>query len=269
MGVNLASLADVQEWLTTSSQGAPYPSAASALLTRLLGNASDFVYHELERVLAPATYSDRLSGYGTSRLWLRNRPIISVISLTVDGCVVPAQTSIPFGYGYVVSEDELALIGGAFSAGLQNVQVTYTAGLQVTGEAQTVPSSGQYQINASSLAKAWISDVGVTLASGTPLFSVSGAPASGQYQVTLNSGVPTYVFNVAQAGAAVLISYGWVWSDLRQAVIELVGETYKRRTRIGDNSQNTGNGMVTSFSTKDMNDYIKSVIANHKNVVPV
>lgn len=77
---------------------------------------------------------------------------------------------------------------------------------QVINETGTVPAMAAYTVTVTNGAD-FVMDLGVYLAStGAPLKQVAAAPATGQYTV---SAAGLYTFNVAQAGAAVLINYLW------------------------------------------------------------
>jgi hypothetical protein len=76
--------------------------------------------------------------------------------------------------------------------------------VQVFNEAGAVPAMSTYTITVAHAADFYL-DLGVNLAStGAPLKQVPSGPAAGEYSVS-SSGV--YTFNVAQANAAVLITY--------------------------------------------------------------
>lgn len=78
--------------------------------------------------------------------------------------------------------------------------------MQVINETGSVPAMTAYTVTATHGAN-FIMDLGVYLAAdATPLKQVASAPAAGEYTVS-TAGV--YTFNVAQAGAAVLLNYLW------------------------------------------------------------
>jgi hypothetical protein len=56
--------------------------------------------------------------------------------------------------------------------------------------------------------------------------------------------------------------------DLEQAVIELVGEGLKKRTRLGKQSESL-NGQSITYTTKDLPDAIKLVFDQYQRVFPV
>src|SRR5205807_757994 len=99
--------------------------------------------------------------------------------------------------------------------------VSYRAGYAVQGEAQTVPSSGPFQIAAVAPYGPWASDLGVVYAAtGAALTPVAVAPGPGQYA----AGAGVYSFSVADAGQAITLSYGYVPQDVAQAALELAAE---------------------------------------------
>jgi hypothetical protein len=143
--------------------------------------------------------------------------------------------------------------------------VAYKAGFAVQGEVQTVPSSSAYTVTANAPFGAWGADQGVTYANGTALTQVSGNPAVGQYSVS--AGI--YTFNSADANAAVLISYSYVPSDIGHAAMEMVGERYRYKNRIGEVSKSLGGQETVSFSQKNMPDFIATLLQPYKRVILV
>ena len=57
--------------------------------------------------------------------------------------------------------------------------------------------------------------------------------------------------------------------DVQQVCNELVGEAFKRRERIGQTSKTLGGQETTAFSTKDMNDTIKAMLAPYRFLSPL
>jgi len=100
------------------------------------------------------------------------------------------------------------------------------------------------------------------------MVKVAATPAAGQYAVIAVDGVWVYQFNTADANAAILISYGYCPDDLEEALIELIGERYKTRERIGQTSKHIKDQTV-SYSQKDFNAFITDVFNQLKNVVPL
>lgn len=266
----LVALQDVKDWLG-GTPGTAFPSGSDPVLVRIIGSISNFVTAYLNGPVAPATFSEVYNGTGRKVLWLRQQPVLSVRSLSVDSTTFAARVG-PTGSGYVFDSTSVSMHESCFWHGLQNVQVTYDAGYQTTDpvivEANTDnPPAGS--VKASDLSRPWNSDRGLAYANGSALTLVSGAPAQGQYQVTQDSkGYGLYLLNALDIGAAVVVTYGYTPEDIGQAVLEFVSERYKNRNRIGEVSQNF-KGTVVSFSQKDMNATIKTLLAPYRNVVPI
>jgi hypothetical protein len=58
-------------------------------------------------------------------------------------------------------------------------------------------------------------------------------------------------------------------ADISQAVNEIIGEAFRRRDRIGQNSKTLGGQETISFSTADMNATAKAILNQYKAVAPV
>lgn len=270
---DLAQLADLKAWLAGSSG---IGAGDDTLLARLITDVSGAIYAYLSRPsLLPRTVTERYDGSGKRRLYLRQFPVLSVSSLLVDDLAVPAAPVPASGgswpqSGYLLEPWDGAPPGGiqaldcydawSFRAGRQNVVVTCTTGYQVTGEPATVPNpAGGSSTSAVTPAQPygpWASDQGVTYAGGTPLTPVSGTPTQGQYAVavmqqpdaTPPSWSIAYTFAAADAGAAVLISYGFVPAAINNACIEWAAERYRYRTRIGQSAQTVAGQQTASYS---------------------
>jgi hypothetical protein len=262
---DLTTLAKVKDWLNTSGQA--YPAGSDTILATLVSNASAFVTSYLSRGFGVQTVTEKYNGAGTDRMMLRARPIISVQSLTVGQNTI-APRSYPGAFGYAFDDSLIYMDGWAeFPRGVQNVSVTYVAGMQQTDLAN-VPTDGT-ALDVSALSQFWVNDAGVTL-NGVALTLVSGAPGPGQYALkALTNGNMGYAFNLAIQGQTVSVTYGFAPSDVVQATTELVGERFKTRNRIGEVSQNVGNGQTVSFQAKDMNEFVSSLLNQWKNVTPL
>lgn len=270
---DLTTLPRVKDWLNTSGQA--FPPGSDDKLARLITAASRFVQTYISRMLVPQDYAETRNGTGTSTLFLRNSPVVSVSSVTI-GTTSVAKSPDPNSYGFLFDDTRVYLIGSFFPACPQNVQVAYAAGYQATAQA-AVPANGAKLAAADlqgtsqvdgTFAGSWNCDRGVTLG-GVALTRVASDPAAGQYAVKAEiDGTWSYYFSSSDSGTAT-VTYGYTPADVEQAVIELVGERYKGRNRIGEVSQNMGNGQVVTFSQKDMNDFVKDTLNQYKAVVPV
>ena len=273
---DLAVLADVRTWLSGSSG---LTTSDDALIGRLITDISGAIYAYLSRrSLLPAQFAERYDGNGKGRLYLRNYPVFSIASLVIGETAIAAAPTpgagVSWQSGYLLDlwdglppgrTQALDLRGHCFWAGRQNVLVTYSAGYQVSAEAATVPlSPGPYTITVAAPFGPWASDRGVTYANGAALTPVGSAPAAGQYSVA--AGV--YTFNVGDAGASVLISYGFIPASINNACIEWVAERYRYRTRIGQSAQSVSGQTTNSWSLKDMPDFIRASLDPYRNVVP-
>jgi hypothetical protein len=119
---DLCASADVQAFLSLAA------GQDDALLQTLCTNASAFVINFLNRNLLTASYTETRNGVGGDRLAFRQYPVTAVASVVIDGVTVPLSTS-PAQFGYVFDEEMLYLRGGVFPRGVQNVAISYTAGL--------------------------------------------------------------------------------------------------------------------------------------------
>ncbi|MGA2412662.1 MAG: hypothetical protein ABSG46_20050, partial [Candidatus Binataceae bacterium] len=100
-------------------------------------------------------------------------------------------------------------------------------------------------------------------AGGAALTAVSGALTAGHYNVS--GGV--YSFAAADAGANVLISYGFIPAAVNNACIEWVAERYRYRTRVGQSAQTVSGQMTSSYSLKDIPDFIRTSLDPYRSVV--
>jgi hypothetical protein len=250
---DLTTLAAAKAWLGLPAGPSPNDATLAALITA----ASRAIYAWLSRpALLPRAYSETLDGE-SQRVWLRQWPVMSVQFVAIDGraiAPVGATQGRP-GSGYLLQSAEaqppgrpqaLDIFGWIVPRGRQNVAIAYTAGYAVTGEAQTVPPSSPWQVTAAAPYGRWGCDLGVAYATnGAALTQVATAPAAGEYSVA--SGV--YSFSAADAGAAVVISYGYVPQDVAQAATELVAERFRAADRIGLRSKTVGGQETVSFDT--------------------
>lgn len=258
--LDLTTLASVKAWLNISNNN------SDAILGSLITAASRWIHAELSRPsLLPRLITERYDGRGYSRLYLRNWPAFAVESLAIDDRVVTQNYELqlpdPAPPGRPQAID---LIHGTFQRGRQNIEVTYQAGYAVQNEAAAVPSSAPYQYAALAPYGAWASDLGVSDAEiGSSFTMVPGPPDAGQYNVTAG----LYTFAAADAGKAILISYGFVPQDIAQVCTELVAERYLYRLRIGEVSKSLGGQETVSFSQKDMPDALAAMLAPYRAVM--
>lgn len=265
---NLTSLSAVQEWLGIST------ADDNGMLTRLIGSASRAIHTYLQRpTLFQHTFTDVYDGAGRERQVLRNWPVLSVSALAVGTQVIgSAQSYGQSGFtlepwdGYPPGRPQaLDLRGYAFSSGLGNVAVTYTAGYVTRNEPQTIPAAAPFAVAATAPYGTWGADQGVSFANGTLLTLVTGTPSAGQYSVAYGR----YTFAAPDAGKSILISYSFIPGDIEQACVEMVGERYRTRDRIGQTSKSLGGQETVAFSTESMNKYVRELLQPFRRVVPI
>lgn len=273
MAINdLTNLADVKAWLGRNDTN------SDALLSALITRASRAICSYLQRpLLLPHNVNEVRDGTGGRVLLLKEWPVISVSSVAIDGLSIPQATGQEPGW-VLDSWDgappgrmqALRLRGHTFGSGrpgagdVANVEVTYQVGYQVTNEPHVVADATTM---ANALYGPWGSDEGVTYANGTPLTLVTAAPNVGQYALDAVAG--TYDFNAGDNGASLLVSYGFVPSDLADATIELVSERYKYSQRVGEKSHSLGGNETVSFDTTRFTPLVASLLQPYRNVPPL
>jgi hypothetical protein len=125
---DLTTLANVKAYLSPPLT----TTADDALLSRLITAASQFIQSWLDRTIPVTSYTDTRNGTGGMRLFLRNRPVVAVSAVTVDGVAIAPSDPPPLGAGYLYDDSAVYLIGTCFGKGVQNVTVSYTAGYAAT-----------------------------------------------------------------------------------------------------------------------------------------
>ena len=224
--------------------------------------------------ILPKTYTEVRDG-SPRGIMLRNWPVISVAIVGVASCGFGGATtfgpSVNGSLGYLIDDADDAPAGspqmltapfGGIPRGDANVAITYTAGYQVTGEAQTAGAS----VSAVAPYGAWGSDQGVSYAAGGALAAVqAGEEKLGTYSVSGG----TYTFSAADAGAAVLISYGYIPADLANAAMEWIADRLAYQDRIGVSSKSLGGQETVAYRIGATPDFVKAMVANYTNAVPI
>src|SRR4051794_17045821 len=91
---DLVTLAVVKAWLNI-----PGPTADDVVLGGLITQSSLKIINHINRNwLLPKTYTEVLDGSGKMALLLRNYPVTSIASVTVDGVSIPAGSWQSNGY---------------------------------------------------------------------------------------------------------------------------------------------------------------------------
>lgn len=267
---NLTSLDNVKDWCgaTTAND--------DDKLNRLISNASRFILSYLQRqTFLYSTNTEYVDGYETTRMYPRPYPLLSLTSLTIGTQSIPIVSNLANSCGAFLepwngippgSPQAISLRGFRFCRGFANIILQYTSGYVVQNEAATVEASDYtYTVNAPY--GNWADDVSVKYAStGIALTRIpigGAAPSSGQY--CANDGI--YAFSSAMANVPVLISYSFIPADIEQACIELVGERYSYKDRIGQVSKTLGGQETMAFSQKNMPDFIKDLLRPYNSTI--
>jgi len=271
---DLCTLADARAWCGVSGNA----QVDDILIGRLISAISRTICGYINRPsVLPRTVTERRDGNSRTRMMLRHWPVSSLSGLSIDGAATPAATPGASPSGWLLDPwdgmppgrpQSIDLFGYGFGCGRQSVALTYVAGYLVSAEPQTIPADGAITVAAPF--GPWASDMGVTLATGAVLTAVAtgATPTAGQYAL-LGDSPGKYQFATADAGHALLISYGFIPFDLYQACAEQVAERYAYKSRIGHVSKSLGGQETMSYSLKDMNDATKMMLNPFRNVVPI
>lgn len=270
MNGDLTTLANAKAWLDIDN------SNSDAQLARVISAVSKLISNWTQRQFFSQSYTENRDGTGTKVFMFANYPVTAVASVFVDDLEIPvADDSLDAGYRF--DEKKLWLQGAyCFARGRGNIRVTYTAGYTAEGdtitksyEYHTVPATSPYTVTVD-LAASYDSNGSVNLvSSGATLTEVASNPATGQYSVDEDTGI--YTFNVAQAGLGVLVTYDYtnpVPGDIEQACLDLIGISWRMKSRIGLSSQGMA-GETTSYIVKALPDYVQSALQPYKKVILV
>lgn len=262
---DLTNLYFVKTWLGI----AVADTTMDAVLSDIISGVSDDIRTEVSRDIFPVnSYSKVLDGNGKSVLFLPNYPIVSITSLSIGSAQIGAATY-P-GTGYLLDGTKIRLSGYCFDKGIGNVALTYQAGFAILNEPQSVPASGGLTITPAAPKGPWGQDLGVSYALGGDLTLITGAPGVGQYAIATSTttNITTYTFNAADAGKAMLLSYGYVPKAINRAATEWVAFRYAFKQRIGQKSHSVG-GDNTTFDTDSMPDGVAEIIASFDRVFAI
>lgn len=254
---DLTTLARAKAWLAIKDT-----EAADTILRRLITSASGFVLSYLERDSFDVVERDeRYDGGGSGFMLLRESPILSIEALEIDGVgTLTASTSGSRGYRIADAEpglgrQRISLVNAIFPVGTDNVRVRYTTGQRVS-EAFTLPAVVSPATTVRfEPTRPFLRDLGVVIED------------EDVEDHTVADGV--YVFPAAYAEDEGVATYATVPPEIEQAVCELVGERYKTRDRIGQTSASLGQQQTIQFSTKDMNDFVRTILSRYMRSAPL
>lgn len=272
----------VSAWVygNQQSSGMPNPPQDSNLIGQLITQASAAILSKTQRAaFLKHVVTEVRSGIGSQLLMLKEFPVLSMNSLSInDTPLSPKVGSTP---GYFLEpwdnstpgrNQSLLLAGYQFSRGVGNITVSYNAGYAVSGEAQTVPNDGKWQITPSQVYGRFARDEGVSYASGTPLTLIaSGVPTVGQYVAAkYDANSIAYQFAQADEGAGVLLNYSFIPGDLDYACMKWVGEWLKYRSRIGQRSSAQPGGAGTNtWIIEEAPADVKGIIQAYMRTIPI
>lgn len=112
-------------------------TAEDGLIAALIPQASGQIEQYCNRTFLQGTYTETRNGRDTATLYLRQQPIVSVQSLTIEGVTVQPSPNTQT-YGYVFDEAQIYIRHARgpfgqpdrFVRGVQNIVVQYTAGFE-------------------------------------------------------------------------------------------------------------------------------------------
>lgn len=252
----------VKQWVLGAAQ--QNSDGSDLLFDGLITGISSFIKNTLDREFGWQEVTEVYDGTSTCMIQLRQAPAYEVASLDLgNGQLVvnqPGQTpnyllDAPKGPG---SRQRLILRGRQFPRGMANIVVTYSYGWKDTMTSSIAAGETKQPL------RMFYNDVGVTIA-GAAAVKVDSNPGVGQYSVT-SAGV--YSFNDADAGKQAVITYGYVPDEIELAARQMVGEQYKVKDRIGIVSHGVGGQETTSYSQRDLSQFVKSLLKGFFFVTP-
>jgi hypothetical protein len=264
---DLVSLAQLKAHLGVQSNG------DDILLAGLIGQISRAICASINRPFVwPRDVVDHFDGNGRASIQLRNWPVVSVSSVSIDGQNVP-QAQAPLSAGWTLEPGDIEppgamqkilLRGATFSRGWQNITIAYRAGYQVSNEPCVAPASGRFVVQTAQPFGDFACDAGVTYANGQPLARVAANPAQGQYAFDGGDG---YFFSAADAGQSLLLNYGYVPADLASCALEWAADRYRYRERIAMTSKSLGGQETAAFRISAVPDFVAIALRNYTRVI--
>ena len=290
----LTCLTNLKTWLNVTTD------TDDALLNSMIVAFTDAIMSYLERPTFAATQNaEQYDGVGNQKITLRNWPVIAVSTVKVFGGLgfggsMFGQSGLPNGVvsipasngfgnsGFALESydgtgagrpQRVILTGYNYPRGNGNVQITYTAGYQVS-ESRTVPATpGPYTLAPNVPYGPFLADSGPTYASGGAAFTLVSAltGTAGQYTLAVASGtqIATYTFNAADQGVGINLNYSYVPASIERAAIQWIGEQYKYKQRIGQKTSNSNGIETSSYDTKDMPDFIAQILKPYAKFIPL
>jgi hypothetical protein len=253
--------------------GGAYVGVTQPLVERLISATSAYIQNYISRMVASTTYLQTFNGQAMPTMVLPQWPVTSISLLQADGLTIEARAPLVTpsvynnGFGYTFQPPgQVALTGYLFPRGYNNVTVEWVGGYLIEDEAHTVPDvPGPYVVETSGRWSA--GDRGVTYAStGVALVAVTATPtAAGEYRVDTDNW-SLYEFSELDAGADVLISYAFVPYDIEQACIDMMGDWFVYRSRIGVLSKGI-EGQTITYTNTPITSRARGVLDQYRRVI--
>ena len=245
------------------------PAAIPSVIGQLITSQTAQIYSKLSRArLFSQNFTRVFDGQGTYQIILPDWPVtnISLVQVgssivnpaplpTVTNGVVNSTNSGTYGYRYVGwggnlpgDPSVLEFVNGSWWPGVQNIQVTYTAGYLISNEAWSTFVTNQ--VTVLQPLGIWCRDNGViNTTTGAMMTPVASSPGPGQYVPPPDTSPGLYTFNAADVtgGLKVSISYSFIPADLEEACCQMVAERYSYRGRIGEISRALGTQETVRF----------------------
>lgn len=264
----LTTLAAVKQWLGIKD------SNSDVVLNRLIVSASQAAINYLNRDgIGAQNFTQNFKGNGKSSMLLRNWPIVSVSQVGINGtgvtASIPGNVGLP-GSGYVISDAR----GGQQSIDLYGYdypyrypcQIIYRAGYEAVEPYIIEGDDAGNAMDYVPLAGLALSDQGVKDGNGNPWVPVTSNPATGQYVFNADG---TYSFSKDDIGKAVVIDFTYCPWDLMDAVTQWIGETMRRKERIGVLSKTLAGQETVTFDRSGMSEIVKGHLQPYVNNVPI
>lgn len=269
---NLTTLARVKAWLGIQTDIA----TSDDQLRFLIKAVSRFIYQYIDLpTVVVSQYSERRDGYGKTWIAPYIWPLLSVGSIQYGGSSITVQsTGNPLQAGYTLNNPQygptrITLHGWCLPYGKDQVLLNYTAGFQQVEDTIIIPVSNTDDPpvvigGTVVLSQLWAADGGVTYADGTPFTKVLLTPAIGEY--TVIDGV--YGFNLGDNGEEIIVTYSYVPADLEQAVIELIGTTFRDKDHIGVKSKTLGGQETVAYFQNQISPSMAMMLGPYRRVTP-
>lgn len=254
---DLTTLPRAKAWL-----GLQETTGSDATVRRLISAASTAVLSYIERDSFDVVERDeRYDGGGAAFMLLRESPVIEISALEIDGAgTFPLYSNGGRGYRLAAAEpgdgrQRLSLVNAIFPIGIDNVRARYRTG-RIVEETIKIPAvEGNAARSLYAPNRPFLRDLGVSKA----------GEALTDYEV--EDGI--YSFPAAQAGDEVVLRFSVAPADIENCVIEILGETFKRKERIGQTSAVLGPQQTVHFSQKDFPPGVKTVLDTYLRSAPL